>query len=94
MRLAPAGFLLQKQRILRSEAETGEVAVANGDTAARGQQAVDRGHQAAEQRAGGKKADGCSLGHECPLSEVAEQFRFVMVTIYVYQIQETTGLFA
>ena len=79
---------------MASEAETGEVAVANGDAAARGQQAVDRGHQAAEQRAGGQEADGCSLGHECPLSEVAEQLRFVMGTIYVYQIPETTGLFA
>ena len=56
----------------------GEIAVANGDAAARGQQAVDRGHQAAEQRAGGKEADGCSLGHECPLSEVAEQLRFAI----------------
>ena len=86
--------MLRSCEVLASEAETGEVAVTNGDAAARGQQAVDRGHQAAEQRAGGKKADGCSLGHECPLSEVAEQFRFVMGTVYVYQIPETTGLFA
>src|SRR6185295_17348505 len=85
----------QEARELRaSEAKAGEVAVANGDAAARDQQAVDRGHQAAEQRAGGKEADGCSLEHGCPLSEVAERFRFVMGTIYVYQMPETTGLFA
>ena len=42
-------------------------------------EAVDRGHQAAEQRAGGTaRPSGCSLGHGCPLSEVAEQFRFVI----------------
>ena len=56
--------------VLASETKTGEVTVANGDAAARGQEAVDRGHQAAEQRAGGQEADGCSLGHECPLSDV------------------------
>lgn len=50
-----------------SETETGKVAVADGDAAAGGQQAVDRSHQAAEQRAGGQEADGCSLGHVCPL---------------------------
>jgi hypothetical protein len=50
-----------------SETETGEVAVANGDAAAGGQKAVDRSHQAAEQGAGGQEADGCSLGHVCPL---------------------------
>ena len=77
-----------------SEPEIGQVAIAHRNAGAGHQQAVDRRHQAAEQRAGGKKADGCSLGHECPLSEVAEQLRFVMGTIYVYQIPETTGLFA
>ena len=40
-----------------------EVAVANGNPAACGQQAVDGSHQAAEQGAGGQEADGCSLGH-------------------------------
>ena len=45
----------------------GEVAVADGDTAAGGEQAVDGGHQTAEQGAGGQEADGCSLGHVCPL---------------------------
>ena len=50
-----------------SEAETREVAVADGDTAAGGQEAVDRSHQTAEQGAGGQEADGCSLGHVCPL---------------------------
>ena len=56
--------------VLASETKTGEVTVANGDAAARGQEEVDRGHQAAEQHAGGQEADGCSLGHECPLSDV------------------------
>src|SRR6266850_1234753 len=50
-----------------SETETGEVAVADGNAAAGGQQAVDGGHQTAEQGAGGQEADGCSLGHVCPL---------------------------
>ena len=50
-----------------SETETGEVAVADGNTAAGGQKAVDGGHQTAEQGAGGQEADGCSLGHVCPL---------------------------
>ena len=66
------------RRVCASETKTGEVAVANGDLAARHQQAVDRGHQTAEQRAGRKEADGCSLGHGCPLSEVAEQLRFAI----------------
>jgi len=50
-----------------SETETGEVAVADGNAAAGGQQAIDGSHQAAEQGAGGQEADGCSLGHVCPL---------------------------
>jgi len=53
--------------VLSSETETGEVAVADGDTAAGGQKAVDGSHQTAEQGAGGQEADGCSLGHVCPL---------------------------
>ena len=52
---------------LGSETETGEVAIADGNPAAGGQQTVDRGHQTAEQGAGGQEADGCSLGHVCPL---------------------------
>ena len=50
-----------------SETETGEVAVADGNAAAGGQKAVDGSHQTAEQGAGGQEADGCSLGHVCPL---------------------------
>ena len=50
-----------------SETEGGQVAVADGNAAAGGQQAVDGRHQAAEQGAGGQEADGCSLGHVCPL---------------------------
>ena len=61
------GSVRQMLRNKASETKIGEVAVADGDAAARGQKAVDRGHQAAEQGAGGKEADGCSLGHECPL---------------------------
>ena len=50
-----------------SETEPGQVAVAHGDAGARGQCAVDGGHQPGEQGAGGYEADGCSLGHLCPL---------------------------
>ena len=49
-----------------SEAETGKVAVAIGDVGAGGQQAVDSGHQADEQGAGGHEADRGSLGHFVP----------------------------
>jgi hypothetical protein len=78
-----------------SEAERGELAVANRNAAARNQKAVDGSHQAAEQGTGGQEADGCSLGHECPFSEVAEEFRFRGTTIvYVYQIPPATTLFA
>jgi hypothetical protein len=45
----------------------GQVAVADGNAAAGGQKAVDGSHQTAEQGAGGQEADGCSLGHVCPL---------------------------
>ena len=61
-----------------SETEAGKVAVANGNTAGGGQQAVDGDHQAAEQGAGGQEADRCSLGHVCPLFLEAEPFRFVI----------------
>jgi len=50
-----------------SEAETGEVAIADRNAAAGGEQAVDGSHQAAEQGAGGQEADRYSLGHVCPL---------------------------
>ena len=50
-----------------SETEPGQVAVARGDAGARGQCTVDGGHQSGEQGAGGYEADGCSLGHLCPL---------------------------
>src|SRR5688500_18228244 len=61
------GSARQMLRNKASETKIGEVAVADGDAAARGQKAVDRGHQAAEQGGGGKQADGCNLGHGCPL---------------------------
>lgn len=78
-----------------SETEIGQVAIAHGDAAAGGQQSIDRGHQAAEQGAGGREADRCSLGHKRPLFLVAEPFRFIISgAIYVYQMPETTGLFA
>src|SRR5687768_6442653 len=78
-RLAPpcADFLQEACGVSGSKPKIGEVAVANGDAAARRQKAVDRGHQAAEQGAGGNEADRCSLGHGRPLSEVAEALRFV-----------------
>src|SRR6185437_3770859 len=60
-----------------SETETGEIAVADGNAAAGGQKTVDGSHQAAEQGAGGQEADGCSLGHVCPLFLGAEPFRGV-----------------
>lgn len=58
------------------ETKTGQVAVADGNAAAGGQQAVDRSHHAREQGGGGQEADRCSLGHGCPLFLVAEPFRF------------------
>ena len=45
----------------------GQVAVADGNAAGGGQQAVDGSHQTAEQGAGGQEADGCGLGHVRPL---------------------------
>ena len=77
-----------------SETETGEVAVADGDAAAGGQEAVDRSHQTAEQGAGGQEADGCSLGHVCPFSWCGTIPLHDLGTIYVYQMPATTGLFA
>ena len=78
-----------------SETEMREVTVADGDAAAGGQQAVDRGQQAAEQGAGRYEADGCSLGHVGPLfvrcggAPLRDLDRS-----YVYQMPVTTGLFA
>src|SRR4051812_28679898 len=73
-----------------SETETGEVAVADGNTAAGGQQAVDGGHQTAEQGAGGQEADGCSFGHVCPLflGRGTIPLRDLRI-IYVYQMPAT-----
>src|SRR4051812_19068161 len=59
-----------------SETEMREVAVANRDPRARHQQAVDGGHQPAEQGGRGYEADGSSLGHWCPLLWMAEELRF------------------
>ena len=77
-----------------SETETGEVAVADGNAAAGRQKAVDGSHQAAEQGAGGQEADGCGLGHVCPLFLVRNIPLGDLGTIYVYQMPATTGLFA
>ena len=62
-----AGFLkaLDSQGL---ETEVRKVTIADGDARAGHQQAVDRRHQAAEQRAGRYQTDGSSLGHLCPLS--------------------------
>ena len=78
-----------------SETETGEVAIADGNAAAGGQQAIDGSHQAAEQGAGGQEADGCSLGHVCPLFFGRGTIPLGdLATIYVYQMPATTDLFA
>ena len=77
-----------------SETETREVTVADGNAAAGGQQAVDGSHQTAEQGAGGQEADGCSLGHVCPLFLVRNHSASDLGTIYVYQMPATTDLFA
>ena len=69
-----------------------EVAVANGNPAACGQQAVDGSHQTAEQGAGGQEADGCSLGHGVSPFLGAEPFRFVIWGQFMYtrcQLQQT-----
>ena len=50
------------------QAETRQVAVAIGDLGARHQEAVDRDHQAGEQRGGGGESDGSGLGHRKSLS--------------------------
>lgn len=54
---------LQTAVLTGSEPETGQVAIAHRDPAAFDQKAVDEGHQAAEQRAGGQEGDRCGLGH-------------------------------
>ena len=73
----------------------GEVAVADGNAAAGGQKAVDGSHQTAEQGAGGQEADGCSLGHVCPLFFGRGTIPLRdLGTIYVYQMPATTDLFA
>ena len=72
----------------------GEIAVADGNAAAGGQQAVDRSHQPAEQVGGGQEADRCSLGHGVPFSWRGTIPLRDLGTIYVYQMPETTGLFA
>ena len=78
-----------------SETEMGEVAVADGNAAAGGQKAVDGSHQTAEQGAGGQEADGCSLGHVCPLFFGRGTIPLRdLGTIYVYQMPATTDLFA
>ena len=42
----------------------------------------------------GRRPMDAVLDMNVPFLKVAEQLRFVMGTIYVYQIPETTGLFA
>src|ERR1700704_1501892 len=80
---------------LASETEVGQVAVAVGDAGTGHQQAVDRGHDAGEQRPGGYEADGSSLGHLGPLflKRGAAPLRD-LGSIYVYQIPVATDLFA
>ena len=49
-----------------SDSETRKIAIAHCDTRRAHQQAVDRGHQAAEQGRGGREPDSSSLGHLSP----------------------------
>ena len=77
-----------------SETEGWQVTVANRNAAAGGQQAVDGGHQAAEQGAGGQEADRCSLGHGVPFSCCGTIPLRDLGVDYVYQMPVTTGLFA
>jgi hypothetical protein len=91
----PIGPARRTPIISGSETEMGEVAIADGDTAAGGQQAVDGSHQTAEQGAGGQEADGCGLGHVCPLFFGRGTIPLGdLRAIYVYQMPDTTDLFA
>jgi len=68
-----------------------EVAIADGDTAACGQQAVNGGEQAAEQAAGGSRLIEAILDIWVPFLE-AEQLRFVIwgqIMYTRYQRQRT-----
>jgi len=56
---------------VRLEPDVGKIAVADCDPGARHQQAVDRGHQAAEQGVGGGQAKRSGIGHFCPLKDRA-----------------------
>ena len=67
-----------------SNPETGEVAIAHCDTRRAHQQAVDRGHQAAEQGGGRREADSSSLGHLSPLSWQAAGGRLVVCRQSMY----------
>jgi hypothetical protein len=62
-RMAP-----ETARLKASNPEAGEIAIAHCDTSRAHQQAVDRGHQAAEQGCGRREPDSSSLGHLSPLS--------------------------
>ena len=77
-----------------SEPEIGQVAIAHRNAGAGHQQAVDRRHQAAEQRAGGRETDGSCLGHGVPFSGCGSAPLRDLGTIYVYRIPEATALFA
>lgn len=78
-----------------SKTEMGQVTVPDGDAAAGDQQAIDGGHQAAEQGAGGQEVDRCSLGHKRPLFLAGGTIPPCDLGIdYVYQMPPTTDLFA
>ena len=70
--------------ILGSKPKIGEVAVAHCDTRRAHQQAVDRGHQAAEQGGGGREPNSGSLGHLSPLSWQAAGGRLVVCCQSMY----------
>ena len=89
-----AGFLkaLDSQGL---ETEVRKVAVADGDARAGHQQAVDGGHQAAEQGVlEGTRPMEAVLDICVPFPGCGTTPPRDLGTIYVYQIPETTGLFA
>jgi hypothetical protein len=77
-----------------SNVAAGNVAVADRHLGVDQQQAIDRGKQAGEGRAGGRECDGGRLGHWVPFLNGSEPPPRDPRTIYVYQIPQTTDLFA
>ena len=70
----------------RLQAEAGQIALVAGDLGARHQEAVDGGHEAGEQRGGGRERDGGGLGHLNPFLETVSDAVSFRRAIYVYQM--------